>query len=358
MHRFVLCLALLVTQEALAAPQIALILDSTLVSYNAKKQRADYWSEYAGDPIPEVITVLSQVPEADIALIGCRNDRIVILREFGKGTTTLAAQYKAHIQSTPAKARCAPNVDAIEAAIDLKWTAQNRTILAVSAFGRSLRPGRSTLEQAVHRAEHYDVIFHALEFAHVPSGTDWLTHHRPLLVDRLSEDVHRFLDHPSYPLGRVPHGARHGVILSGGSYHLSVLGTSSYAGRMRRRCAQLKDETRAEVCLEYAQKRLNTVRESAQLSRAFAHADQATDGLNSMASGALRPNEVDPKDIPESLQEIDLEPLLDAVWDFVDARRVLRTYVEQWLYGASKTAQGQALAKSLRAPRMLMPSRR
>jgi hypothetical protein len=63
--------------------------------------------------------------------------------------------------------------------------------------------------------------------------------------------------------------------------------------------------------------------------------------------------------LPEAVRGQALEPLLDAIWDFVDARRVTASALndlENEVDGSA--AVGERLAAAVRGPRRLPPSRR
>src|SRR5262249_9550724 len=79
------------------------------------------------------------------------------------------------------------------------------------------------------------------------------------------------------------------------------------------------------------------------------------DALDDLADGTRRPSEVDPAELPEALQGIPLEPLLDAIFDYVDARRV---YARAYASTPPAVTAEEAIAAAIIAPPRRRPSER
>jgi hypothetical protein len=174
---------------------------------------------------------------------------------------------------------------------------------------------------------------------------------------RTTAEEAEFLDPPTAPLGRVPLLTRHATLLSGGSYFIGfasanprrdgirVLYPKELFGRWPRSQQQYSDGIRA------------------LMKRAYAEGASGRDALDDLATGVRRPSEVEPLELPKSLQHIDLEPLLDAVWNYVDARRIVTGLVQESLQLLDHPlppggSLGTKAAKALLDPRRLPPSRR
>lgn len=268
------------------------------------------------------------------------------LRDFGSGLRRLGGPLELGKEGG-----CSASVDRVLEAVErLHWSRQaNKRILAIGHSGALLSAGRVTLEDLAHRAEHAGIVLHAAEL--IDAG-GWSF--EPAIT-ALGADVRAFLDRPALPLGRVPALARHATALSGGSFEVIVV--PGYHGfgwwPLDRR---LDKEARRRRALAADVQHL---RKKTGIGAAYGLVAEGRDGLDALAEGLRRPSEVSPEALPEALRGQALEPLLDAIWDFVDARRVTAAALSQ-LEGEveGSAAVGQRLAAAMLGPRRLPPSRR
>lgn len=246
---------------------------------------------------------------------------------------------------------CPASVDRVLEAVErLHWSRQaHKRIVAIGRPGTLLSVGRVTLEDLAHRAEHAGIVVHAAEL--IEAG-GWSFDAE---LSSLGADVQRFLHKPSLPLGRVPSLPRHATALSGGSFEVIVV--PGYRGLgwwpLDRRLS--KDERRRRALAADVQH----LRKKTGISAAYGTVSEGRDGLDALAEGLQRPSEVSAEALPQALRGEALEPLLDAIWDFVDARRVTASALSQLEAEVDgSAAAGERLAAAVLGPRRLPPSRR
>lgn len=297
-------------------------------------------------------------PALELALVRCEKPGRheppeTVLRDFGGANRGLAEALDRPL-SPPAIA-CPASVDVLDAAVEkLSWSAHApKRIVAIGAPRDLFVAGRSSLEEVVHRAERHGIVIHALAFRSV--DVDLPVTERG--QDPTLDDMTRFLRRPTLPLGRVPSHARHATLLSGGSYEIVVLG-----GRHRPDLPRMPKPIAHALGVGRLERALSLYKTC--LEHAFGILDgNGRDALDDLAEGKKRPSEITNADVPAALADIDLEPLLDAVFDFVDARRAARTTLLQLEAldrdePLPKGAIGIALAQEVAGPRRLVPSRR
>ena len=248
---------------------------------------------------------------------------------------------------------CPATVDRVLEAVErLHWSAHSRKrILVIGRRAGLFTPGRTTLEDVAHRAEQRGIVLHAAEL--VDAG-DWSFESE---IADLGADVRAFLEKPSLPLGRVPTLPRHATLLSGGSFEVIVVPGYRSIGWWPRAFDQgASKEVRRRRSLAADVQHL---RKRTGVAVAFGALSEGRDGLDALAEGSRRPSELTPASLPEAVRGQALEPLLDAIWDFVDARRVTASALndlENEVDGSA--AVGERLAAAVRGPRRLPPSRR
>jgi hypothetical protein len=240
-----------------------------------------------------------------------------------------------------------------------------------------LVPGRITIEELAHRAERDRTVIHVVEpvlavrspvylfrwsgrFEKLRAAQESARYPaRPRALLQLAEDLSLFLSHPTAPNGRVPNRARHGTVLEGGSYQLLLIDRGDQDSRCDHRFSWHSDAD----CAAARSAHLGAVVDRPLLQRLRGRVTSGADVLADLASGAKRPSEVDPADLPEFLQGLDLEPLLDPIFDFVDARTAMESVVsryEKLAKGPTLDLQGVGaeLAVRVLAPPRWQPSRR
>ncbi len=302
--------------------------------------------------IETLATIERGLEGARIAVAHGENADVVFDLELGAGGGLVAALEQAQARRRQLKAQAngtkhwAPlSVDILDATLDaVKWAPGARRRVLLVDGGHALSKGRTTIEEVVFRAEREEVVIHALEFVgHLPGG---FRHDRILVNTRA--DVARFLARPHATLGRVPVNARHATLQSGGSFHVAfVVGAGG-------------DEA-VRLWIERTNQKFDAATPATVMYGAR-NAD-GEDALDELASGRRRSYEFTKDELPAPLWGVDMEPLLDAVWDYVDARRVIMTYkaeidrVRDPKKGAPRDI-GEDVARALLAPRRLPPSRR
>ncbi len=229
---------------------------------------------------------------------------------------------------------------------------EGRVVVFASRVSGALEAGRANAEMVGAQAEHLGVAVHVVEAG---GGSGRLDSSGAVV-----EDVARFLAAPT--AASPPSSVERAVALrSGGSYHLRFAyasareDTPAAGARERARWAARAEASRrrGEPVMETAPDRA-----AALVARAFGPRDPRTrrDALDDLADGRLRPSEVGDAALPAALHGVPLEPLLDAVFAFVDARRTVeRAYAAE---GQPPGAAGRGAAEALTQPRRRYPSRR
>lgn len=309
------------------------------------------------------------VPDVELVLVNCTSERVgprtVAANAFGSSVRGISDDLFAQRSQSRA---CRASVDIVQQAMDeLEWKdGAIKRLVGIGWIGSVLSGGRTTIEDVIHRAERKGIVFHAMELF----GTSERVL-RPgcggagrsscfVGPGRLMQDMNHFLQRPTEPVGRTPSHARHGTLLSGGTYHLASLLTPEELERV------LEQEREADPMWRQRVRG----RESPEEYRSMHAATwglplalpAARDALDDLADGVRRPSEVKKAELPAALQNVALEPLLDAIWEFVDARRVLQESARLSKAREGPTGPfgnaGAELARSLLAPRRLPPSRR
>jgi hypothetical protein len=332
-----------------AAYQVAIVFDRSDYGYDGKSIGLSQRMRSELDAFQQGLGA----DTVELALMTCEADsrrgpvQAKLVRPFGPMQKSIADEVAASMSE--ARPPCAAGVDLVEEArTALKWSdGAEKRIVVLSTHGHFAMNGRTTAETLMHRLEHEEIVFHAVETFRPRSDFYWsMMEHDKL--DAVAGDVRTFLEKPTAPLGRVPSWLRHATSISGGSYQLAMIpapqddGMSDLPKDLRDRAARGVEETRG--------------RQRALLKRAYAKLPGQRDGLDDLAEGRRRPSEVKAGELPEALRHVDLEPLLDAVWDFVDARQTYATFNEESDGRAAKL--GAELAKAVLGRRRLPPSRR
>jgi len=222
-----------------------------------------------------------------------------------------------------------------------KWSeGSRRRILFIGPAGKVLSSQYTDIESVMHGYERGDVVVHTAE---IMRPVDMAARNDAGLGE-LADDLERFLERPSEPLGRVSKTARHAALINGGAYHLAMLEPESRYARLR--------------VPAFMGRVLARDRCRAALARAYGPGTRdGSDALTAIVEGRKRPNETSPEELPVALRDINLEPLLDTAWDFVDARRAAREALDS-MAGPKPGVFGARMAEHLRKPRRWMPSRR
>jgi hypothetical protein len=252
---------------------------------------------------------------------------------------------------------CGTSTGDVEAVLDkIEWIDEaDRRLLVIGdedfRAPDALAPGRRTIEELMHRAERDRVTIHVWGLAEASS------HRRPKLLERVVTDLDRFVSRPTAPNGRVPAYARHGTIMGGGSFQVILHHEPGADGFP---CRAFNDQ---KTCEELQHKSYANMVDPELLKKLRGRVQSGPDVLDALASGAKRPSEVDPADLPEFLQGLDLEPLQDPIFDFVDARAVLESLVPRFERLANRRALdsqgvGVELAHRVLSPPRWPPSRR
>lgn len=288
---------------------------------------------------------------------------------------------------------CWLDADVVRAALErLAWRAEaHRRIVVVTQERAAIEPGRRTLDEVMDDAAHAGVVVHAL--AYDPSAGQRALEH-------LRADLSLFVRQPTAPNGRSARHLRQGALRTGGSYHVrmpppppsppeprggvrTILDVpddvlrarldapprwpdSPFGQRFaeRRRQAILDElERREEVRAERAKQVRQTLRAEHGLDVAYGPPVRpGRDALDELAAGRLRPSEVRDDQLPGFLAGAALEPLLDALWNFVDARavaeRVLGALLSRRVRGVAAPVPGDELAQALLSEPRLAPSER
>jgi hypothetical protein len=320
-----------------ARPQglkLAVIFDSTLrASWEASSLRSDVRATI--DAMQAVLQ--KKTSSLDVAIVDCTRDdsrsraALRVYKPFGSGIGHLSDQLD---QIARTEVGCPASIDGVDLAVEgLDWGGPwNKRILVVRFDDGRFAQGRTSIEEVVHRAELSGIVVHAIEFSYLGWSTGIESS-----VQELDSDLAHFLDRPTESMGRVPAVPRHATSISGGTYHLLCpLERVSYYDHVKRARHSLK-----EIRSAYA--------------GAFGPRSGGRDALDDLADGLRRPSEVKRDEVPKPLAGINLEPLLDAVWDFVDARRVESEILEQTL---TSDVLGARVADEMLASRRRMPSRR
>lgn len=249
------------------------------------------------------------------------------------------------------KRRRPVGVDHLEQLIEsTKWSADGTRRIVIADAGTALHAkGRTTIEEVVFLAERTRIVVHAIDIF----AADRLR--SPF--DAAMGDTRRFLEKPLESLGRVPNNVRHAVLQSGGTYAI-VLTPPNATRRAFINGVLVASAWNVDALLAGRKKALQ------QRQLYGPRSSSGRDALEELASGRRRHFEYDPAELPPAIRHVDLEPLMDAVFDYVDAREVLASYVRQVEAMAEppKTdpfgAIGAGLAKAVAGPRKLPPSRR
>ncbi|MBI4815289.1 MAG: hypothetical protein HY791_03455 [Deltaproteobacteria bacterium] len=368
------------------------------------------------------IALRAQAPLADVAL-GHTERSLVVDHGFGAIPPRLQHALS-RIIGLPSERVSVDAVD--EAIDAFKWKeGADKRILLIGGAGRLLTPGKTTLEAVMFRAEHHGIVVHVLEFGGptrqpIPRSVRWAS--MPISLSSyfavpsarqpwseaamapMLADLRQFVARPTATLGRPPAHPRHGTLVSGGTYRLvnspvsgvldsmmqardagerywmSIV-TSSVApdgvperfrsvkpgGVLYGRYQQLELHA---VILSAVQELFKPDPELVKLLAASYGPTRRTresdshpeDVLDDLAYGRVRPSEVNEEDLPPWLLDVDLEPLLDALWDFVDARSRIVETLRARNRAPDGTIQasgiGARMAMDLLAARRRVPSRR
>lgn len=373
--QLLLLCALLPEATPEAGLQLAVVFDSSvhaLGAHEAEDQR----------PSSNILSELAALEdglhghEAEIAFVDCLRDqgqaRGRVLADFGHPGPR--AGLVAQISGLPGKhGRCLLNADVVGTAVSqLSWQVGSRQrILIISREHEAIRSGRQTLEQVMRNAEHAGIVVHGLS---VSDGAG------SFAAENIMRDIQAFMKSPTAPTGRPAHHLRQGVLITGGRYYVSVkmrpkaLKMTTYSGvfgslltRWDRSfststvqcipaCKEPPDPTPEEI-----RSKLST---DLKIEAAYGlQPDLGLDVLDKLASGELRPSEISLSQLPSFLHGHNLEPLLDPVWDFVNARRAIQQILNSASLGfAAKGVvpplAGHALAKDILGPARFAPSRR
>lgn len=359
----VLCLGLVVGRAQTGGDhQVAVVLDTTLLKavYHWDSTTRTEWTSYEleahvrGEINAFENALREAEPTVDVAVVH-QEDDAVIDHPFGSGNRGVANALATLASTDP---HLPASVDLVTRSLDeLKWRdGADKRVVVIGSYGHVLSPGRTKLEEVMHAAERKSIVVHALEFVAEP-------YLNKSAVAALVGDVYGFFVHPTWPLGRVVTHPRHGTLISGWSYRLVL----SPIDQALDYALENRDRYPSEYHERYVQRALAKHLEVPPgllefLERAHGPLTNGRDVLDDLADGLLRPNEVKAGDVPAALAGIDLEPLLDAVWDFVDARRLtvaVALHKNRDQSGRIRlSGAGAALGRELLEPRRKMPSRR
>lgn len=276
---------------------------------------------------------------------------------FGGGSlkdALLAAEARADaLRRRGELTRASLTADLIDSTLDaVEWApgAERRLLLVAGRFGLS-GGSRRTIEEVVYRAERERVVVHALQTINtITIGRGW--HLDP--VDGIQRDVEQFLATPHATLGRVPSRIRHATLQSGGAFHVVV---TTHFHPLRPYGAHPPRREEAKVALDRLMSKTS-------FDAYFGPRDErGVDALVELASGRRRSFEYRPDELPASQSGVDMEPLLDAVWDYVDARAALVALRDDLKHIAEPSKSdardvGKDVAEALLRTRRLPPSRR
>lgn len=258
------------------------------------------------------------------------------------------------------------DADALMRVLDGLDPAHARTtrIAVFGGVGATLATGRHTAEMVARRAEHLGVIIDVMEVAVAPD---------PLALGALTpvvEDVRRFLSAPTAPSPGPGYPGRVATQITGGRFELVVLERPRPPVDRRLERDRIQRERYAKkrgLVLEPPPPSPAELREQAAIdalraleSSAYARQVGERDGLDDLADGTLRPSEVPVERVPLALHGVDLEPLLDAVFELVEARAQLGHLVDALARRRSSSAEdaGRAMAAGIERRARWVPSRR
>ncbi len=308
----------------------------------------------------------------EIALVRCRRGQSRARADDFKAPTSGLVSTIMRLASKPR--RCRLDADVVGTAISqLSWQPKSkRRILVISRESLAITNGRHTLEEVMRDAEHLGIVVHGL------SLSDSAGH---AAAHNIMRDIRSFMKFPTAPLGRPVHHLRQGVLITGGSYYASVkvhpkaLQSTIYSRifgspMTRRQLGSINISNRfcTPTCDAPSRPTVKEIRAklAADLGIGAAYGLRDAEGrdvLDKLAMGELRPSEVDPSQLPKFLVQQDLEPLMDSIWDFVNARRAIQQILSSASIGLAAKGvvppvAGRALAKDILAPPRFAPSRR
>jgi hypothetical protein len=351
MRLFTCVLALLSATPAAGASelQVAVIYDTSLWHEPSDpalfRYRGWYLPNRRGAVPARMISVIESFDAAlwkthgavELRAIACGEDvapRSAVERELRLNRGELASLISAEVTSRIAQDKeCETDVDLVDRVVEeLPW--KDRASKHIIVIGHlELQDTRVAAEELMHRAERLGIVVHVLHVFPI---------HGYVRDFALVGDVADFLEHPTRPLGRVPRFPRHATSINGGSYRAIATSRSKPAGRFDPTWWHNYELEEAAKLLTRAQSKPGV--------------------LEDLASGKRRPSEVSKDELPEVLREVDLEPLLDVIWDYVDARRALGEALLELdpRHGPAKPADliGRELADDVMNGRRLKPSRR
>lgn len=285
-------------------------------------------------------------PDAELYLIAC--DEVGLPTRVGptSGLTFLV------------RAKNCGNTDGVEHA--LATFAQEpgplQRIVVFAPLGRALATGRATAEMIGRTAEHQRVAIHVVETRPYEEEEHWRR-------DELTDDVADFLDDPTAPGVRVrtprpagdaalrravsPAPARHRPRGHQAREQAARQGHRTGTTARSPRAPQARDRRRALRPGPGARLRLAAPRDPSRRARRSRRRPPP-------------PSEIAAHELPAALAGVSLEPLLDVVFDFVDARRVLEATIpaRKSEDGLDAAALGASVARAVLEPRRLRPSRR
>lgn len=377
-------LALAAPPSAAAAPpakapahQIAIVFDSEVFDEDDKVSLS-----LAGE-LAAVDTHLAKL-EDDVAIawVTCeRVERTVrgkVLNDFGVGASRQGPAMR--LMGLTEKRWCALDADVLDVAVDqLKWEGDSaKALLVITGERRAIAGGRRTLDDVARNALHRGIAIHS--FVLDPrEGQASLTN--------VLADMRFFMKNPTETLGRPVTHLRHAAVFTGGSYQVTFrMPTPEIPkrrgryrmrdltdGELRQRIAETDSHRRRAFMERILRERHETrkpkitaeiKRYSAELGLDGAygrHEPGRPDILERLAAGTIRPGEVKQDDLPNFLKGQALEPILDAVYDFVDARLTMQRLVEGISTGRITEGKvpplgGLALAQRLFQPAKQRPS--
>lgn len=257
--------------------------------------------------------------------------------------------------------RCSLSADTLsEAVLGLSWRpAAQRRVLVITKESTSVPAGKRTFEEVTSDAEHRGIVLHGLSLS--PDSAE-------RAVDHVMRDLRGFMEAPTATLGRGISHLRQGALRTGGSYHVSVqvpkaalpsapprptlrvvyrgrdlrmMGLDELQSRLRESSSQgvqegLRQELRYRAAQVTPEKERTKLRVALGMEDAYGPLDfGGRDVLDALASGQVRPGEVTQASLPTFLRGQALEPLLDSVWDFVQARITLERIISSIAAGRS-----------------------
>ncbi len=325
--------------------------------------------------------------------------RLRVVREFARRPSAGGSETVGMLTGmTSPHPDCAGRVDVLDEALQrFRWDRRvQRHLLLVTGDGATFT-GRRTLTDFAADAEHNGLIVHAL----VISSGD-----APASATALRAVVDGFRQHPTWP--KVVPGLRGVTLRSGGAHVVTTHVGAQWEGKdlSLQRCRDLWNQTRREARrrpdrrgagltdepagdFERFEERLDRdvlqtaategcpydvglllgdafeeERAALGLTDAYGRRDDAgLDVLNRLVAGNLRSDQVRADDRPRFLVGVALEPLLDHLHDFVDARDELEELAKKrafWRVSDGKRLPigGWVLASAVIRGAHLPPSRR